>query len=358
MDPSAGGFVMPPEWVPHVRTWMAWIPDGYVRDSGERSLAAWSAVARSIATFEPVTLLTPPPHLDEARARCGRSVEVVACTLNDAWFRDNGPTFLLDGNGRLGALLWRFNAWGGRFPGAAIDRAAGRVAADRAGALAFVSPLVNEGGAIATDGAGTLLVTESVQANPNRNPGWTRGEIEAELRRCLGVHTVIWLARGLHGDEGPTGTDGHVDTLAAFVGPGVLVVHRQADTTHPDHAVVVENVGRLRAARDHAGRPFELVELLAPAPGRTGHVGHESYVNFAWVNGGVVLCGFGDDGADEAVRDTFRRLLPRRRIAQVDAAAIFAHGGGIHCTTLPEPARNARWERGAATTDPDGGPRR
>lgn len=347
MDPVRDGFAMPPEWVAHARTWMSWIPPGYVRDDAERTVPAWGAVARTVASFEPVTVLVPPALLAEARAACGPGPMLVPCELDDAWFRDNGPTFLLDGRGRLGALHWTFDGWGGRFPDVRADRAAGRLAGRLAGAVPHCSALVNEGGAIATDGAGTVLATETVQCNPNRNPGWSKAEVEAELCRRLGAHTVVWLARGLHDDRGPTGTDGHVDTLAAFVTPGVLVVHRQPDPTHPDHAVGVENEGRLRAARDHTGRGFELVPLDAPPAGREGHVDHESYVNFAWVNGGAVLCGFGHGPSDAAACAVFARLLPRRRLVQLDASAIFAHGGGIHCITQPEPARNARWDGGA-----------
>ena len=342
MDPAALGFVLPPEWVLHARTWMSWIPDGYLRERGGAQ-QAWGSVASAIAQFEPVTVLAPFVYVDEARAACGPRVHIVGCALNDGWFRDNGPTFLLDGFGRLGAALWAFNAWGGRFPGAEVDRAAGRFAADRAGALAFCSALVNEGGAIATDGAGTVIVTETVQANPNRNPGWETAAIEHELRRMLGVSTVIWLAAGLHGDTGPFGTDGHVDTLAAFVAPGTVVVHHQPDPDHADYAVTADNAQRLRSARDHAGRRLQLIELPAPPAGRVGHVDHESYVNFAWVNGGVVLGGFGHEASDTIVRETFRRLFPRRRVVQLDASVMFTVGGGIHCITQPEPVRQARW---------------
>lgn len=346
MDQPADGFVAPPEWVVHARTWMSWIPEtGYIREDAERTVAAWASVARAIARFEPVSLLCPPTLLDEASRACGDGVALVPCELDDAWFRDNGPTFVLDGVGRLGACAWTFNGWGGRLARVDRDRDAGRLAAERAGAVLLPSPLVNEGGAIALDGQGTLIVTETVQANPNRNPGWDRAAIEGELRRRLGVRRVVWLARGLHGDDGPVGTDGHVDTMVAFVAPGVLVVHEQPDPCHPDHAVMAENVGRLRAARDARDRSFELVALRAPRPDREGHAPHETYVNFAWANGAVVLCGFDDAAADEAVRSRFARLTPRRRIVQVDASAIFAHGGGIHCITQPEPARGARWHR-------------
>ncbi len=343
MASRAPAFVAPPEWVTHSRTWMSWIPDGYVRDAGLPAMHAWGTVAATIARFEPVTLLTPPARLAEARLACGPQVELLACPLDDAWFRDSGPTFLVDGNGRLGARHWQFNGWGGRLAAVERDRAAGCLAARSAGALPLPSELVCEGGAIAVDGCGTVLATESVLCNPNRNPTMSRADIEAELCRALGATTVVWLERGLHSDDGPLGTDGHVDMIAAFLAPGLVAVHHQPDPTHPDHAVTAEVRARLLAAHDGRGRPFEVVELTAPEPGRDGHVDHESYVNFAWANGALVLCGFDAAAADLAARRQFARALPHRTIVQLDTTAIFAQGGGIHCITQSEPTRHARW---------------
>ncbi len=346
--PVAPGLVMAPDWAPHQRTWMSWPTDNYVRAAGPATLAAWAAVAQAVARFEPLCVLAAPPHVPEARRACPPGTEIIPCALDDGWLRDNGPTFLLNNNGQVGAVNWAFNGWGGRFP-FARDRAAGRMVTERSGALPFSSCLVNEGGAMVTDGAGTVIVTESVLANPNRNPGWDRTAIEAELQRFLGVRNVIWLVRGLIGDSGATGTDGHADTLAAFVGPGVVAVHHQPDPLHPDHDTTADNLARLRAARDTLNRSVQVVELSAPASGREGHADHESYANFTWVNGAVLLCGFDDPVADAAVRDTFRGLVPDRQLVQIDATAIFAVGGGIHCITCHQPAGT-----GADHTIPDG----
>ena len=117
--------------------------------------------------------------------------------------------------------------------------------------------MVNEGGGICVDGEGTVIVTETVQLHERRNPGWTRQQVEDELARTIGATTVIWLERGLMGDmqqyRPEVGTNGHVDVLAAFVRPGVVVVHGQPDPAHHDHAVMAENVRRLREARDAQG---------------------------------------------------------------------------------------------------------
>ena len=189
-------------------------------------------------------MLVPPDVADEAARLLDPRVEQVPCPLDDAWFRDNGPTFLLGPGGELGAVRWRFNAWGhAGNPPVANDIAAGDEAAALAEARVFASRLVNEGGAICVDGEGTVLATESVQLHDRRNPGWSREAVEAELCAMLGATKVIWLATGLVGDMQGYGTHGHVDLLAAFVAPGLVVVHRQPDPQHPDHAVMAENVG-------------------------------------------------------------------------------------------------------------------
>jgi agmatine deiminase len=239
----------------------------------------------------------------------------------------------------LAAVDWIFNGWGGQ-GWATWDKDA-RIAeavADLAGARRFASGMVNEGGAVHVDGAGTVLITETVQLDPGRNPGWTRERVEEQLRGFLGVRTVIWLPRGLTRDYGEFGTRGHVDTIAAFVKPGVVTVHMQPDPTHPDYEVCVENAALLRASTDASGRRLEVVELPAPTIGyeQDGEPVDYSYVNHYLANGLTLLCAF-DDPRDEQVAEIFAKLLPERRIELVDARPLFARGGGIHCITQQQP---------------------
>lgn len=339
--PSSLGFAMPPECWPHTRTWMSYPPLGtYLRADGRPVGEAWAAVANAVVKFEPVTMLVPPEAASEAGRLLDPRIAQVPCPLDDAWFRDSGPTFLLGPSGELGAVRWRFNAWGhDGDPPVAQDIAAGDRASAQTGASVFASRLVNEGGAICVDGEGTVLATESVQLHDRRNPGWTREEVEGELCAMLGCTKVIWLATGLTGDMQGYGTHGHVDLLAAFVAPGLVVVHHQPDPQHPDHEVMVENVGRLRGSTDARGRQLQLVEVDAPTNRWEGGVPLDcSYVNFSFVNGGAVLCGFNDPPADEAAAETFARLLPGRRLEVVPALDIFRYGGGVHCITQQEPA--------------------
>ncbi|WP_269853076.1 agmatine deiminase family protein [Streptomyces sp. RPT161] len=339
--PAADGFRMPPEWAPHDLTWMAWPSSSITFDDAEdlaASRAAWGAVAKAVARFEPVTMVAAPGDAQGARAQLGGyGVKVVELPLNDAWMRDMGPTFLV-GGGQLAAADWTFNGWGGQeWARWDLDAEVGARVAELAGARRYSSKLVNEGGGIHVDGEGTVLLTETVQLDPGRNPGWTREEVEEELHAFLGTSKAIWLPRGLTADYGRFGTRGHVDIVAAFARPGVVVVHSQQDPAHPDHEVSREVIALLRGATDARGRSLEVVELPAPAVTEVdGEPVDYSYVNHYLCNGGVVLCGF-DDPADERNAEIFARLFPQREVVLVDAREIFAHGGGIHCITQQQP---------------------
>jgi agmatine deiminase len=150
------------------------------------------------------------------------------------------------------------------------------------------------------------------------------------------------LERGLMGDmqqyRPEVGTNGHVDVLAAFVQPGTVVVHGQPDPSHHDHAVMAENVRRLAAARDAKGRSLEIITIDAPADTVVDGVSIDhSYINFSYVNGGIVMSTFGDAVADAAAMRTLQELHPDRRVIAVDAEPIFRNGGGVHCITQQQP---------------------
>jgi agmatine deiminase len=189
-----------------------------------------------------------------------------------------------------------------------------------------------------------VLVTETVQLDPRRNPYADRVRVEAELARTIGATHAIWLPRGLTRDYERFGTSGHVDICATFPSPGRVLLHEQRDPGHPDHAVSALLRATLEQAVDAAGRPLEIVPLPAPDTLRdTEGFVDWSYVNHLVVNGGVIACGFGEERADAAAREILAEAYPGRRVVSVDARAIFACGGGIHCITQQQPAtpRNA-----------------
>jgi agmatine deiminase len=334
--PREAGFFMPAEWAPHAGCWMAWPcrPENW--DDIERARAEYVQVARAIAAFEPVTMTAGPDHGAQARKALGTGadVDVVTVPSDDSWARDTAPTFLVDRRGGLAGVDWRFNAYGGIYEQYARTANMARRILDLLGARRFVAPLVLEGGAVHTDGDGTLLTTEDVVLDPRRNPGLSREEAEALLRDYLGVERVVWLAAALEHDN----TGGHVDNLAAFAAPGVVAALGAGDPADPQAPALAENLARLRSARDARGRSLEVVEL--PAPARREHAGRPfspSYVNFYLANGAVVMPGFGDP-ADGAARDVLARLFPRRRIVQLQTLELAKADGNIHCITQQQPA--------------------
>lgn len=312
-------------------------------EDAEEAYTTWAAVALAVAEFEPVTMVVDPADLARARDLLGSSVEYVEQPLDDAWMRDIGPSFVFDEHGELGAVDWVFNGWGQQ-DWASWDRDA-RVAAavaERAGVECVNSWLVNEGGGIQVDGRGTVLLTETVQLDPLRNPGATRHQVEAELARTIGASTTIWLPRGLTRDAQRFGTKGHADMLATFTGNGTVLVHCQRDTAHPDHVICQEIRQVLEQSHKADGSLLSLVDL--PAPGvlrdEQGWVDY-SYINHLVVNGGVIACAF-DDPADARAREILRTAYPGREVVTVDARPLFARGGGIHCITQQQPRSSAQ----------------
>lgn len=339
---------MPAESEPHARTWMAFPPPNTTfGEEGSPDLArarrAWAAVANTVVAHEPLTMLVAPGQTRLARELLDPRISLDEVALDDSWLRDSGPTFVHDssrhGGDGLHAVDWVFNGWGAQ-PWAAWgqDALVAAHVADLAGTTVSGSRLTQEGGGFHVDGAGTVLLTETVQLDPHRNPGWTRAQVEDEVHAQLGTSRAIWLPRGLSADYGEFGTRGHVDIVAAFTRPGTVVVHTQPDPGHPDHDVSREVAEILSQAVDARGQRLEVVPLLAPRITEVdGELVDYSYVNHYVANAVVVLCGFDDPRDADAVR-VLQAAYPGREVVLVDARDIFAFGGGIHCITQQQPA--------------------
>jgi agmatine deiminase len=332
--PREAGFFMPAEWAPHAGCWMAWPcrPENW--QDIDRARETYVRVAQAVARFEPVTMTANAADLGAARRLLGTVADVVDVPSDDSWARDTAPTFLVSPRGELAGVDWRFNAYGGIYAQYRRTANMARRILDLAGARRFAAPIVLEGGAVHTDGAGTLLSTEDVVLDPRRNPGLTRAEAEEVLRHYLGVETIIWLRSALDHDN----TGGHVDNLACFVSPGIVAALGCGDEGDSQHDAIQANLRTLRAAHDAAGRALEVVELPQPRrPELAGRRLSPSYVNFYIADGGVVLPAFGDAADDEA-RDVVARLFPRRQVVQVPTLALAEADGNIHCVTQQQPA--------------------
>jgi agmatine deiminase len=337
MTPADLGFSMPAEWAPHAGCWMAWPKRAELwREYLEAAREDYVRVAQAIAGFEPVTLLADPEQAADARRRCGPSVTVVSMPIDDSWLRDSGPTVVVDPAGGRAAAAFTFNAWGGKYQPFDRDAALGVSLAALAGIPAYRSTLVVEGGGFLSDGEGTLITAETCVLNPNRNPGWTKAEADAELRAMLGVKKVIWLP----GDPTDTETDGHVDGYVAFVKPGAVLCEVVADPEDPRYAIMAENRRVLETETDARGRRFELLPIVE-APRSAVPLGQEgycrSYVNFYIANGAVIAPAYGI-AEDASAAMTLRRAYPGRTVVQVALNDLFRGGGGIHCITQQQPA--------------------
>jgi agmatine deiminase len=294
--------------------------------------ADYATVANAIAAFEPVTMIANPgADAADARAACDGRVEVVELPLDDSWLRDCGPIYVYGEDGRRRAVHFRFNAWGERFAPWDRDAAVGGLIARELGDEVIPAPLVLEGGSIASDGAGTLLTTEQCLLNPNRNPGLSREEIEAVLRRFLGVEKVVWLGFGLVEDRD---TDGHVDLIAAFARPGAALLQTVAPT-NVNYDRCVENRERLLAAG------IEVLEVpFLPYRAMAGVEVAVSYLNLYVCNGAVILP-VADDDSDEGAMAVVAAAYPEHEVVPVPGTRLAYGGGGPHCITQQVPVIDA-----------------
>jgi agmatine deiminase len=318
---------------------------------------AFTAVAAAISSSEPLTMLTSSRQWEHARSVLPPETRVVEMTTDDAWVRDTGPTFVV-GPSRYErrGVDWVFNAWGGLegglfFPWANDDLVAAKVC-QLDGSARYRAPLVLEGGSVHVDGDGTCLTTAECLLNSNRNPGLSKAEVEALLRRYLGVEKVIWLPRGVPFDE----TGGHVDNLACFLAPGRVMLSWSDDPVDRLHEVAYEARHTLESMVDAQGRSLEVVPVPAPSvppmsaeeaagvdrsfnakPRMGGDSLAASYVNF-YLGNSVVVFPLLDPRLDDVAAELLSRQLPGRRVVGVPGREILLGGGGIHCITQQVPA--------------------
>lgn len=333
---------MPAEGAPHARTWMQWparadIAGGAARlDAVRRDLAR---LARAIAPFEEVVLLVRPDQAEGARNMCGPAVRRLAVPVDDLWARDCGPTFVIGGPGELAVADMNFNGWGGKQDHDADAKVARRIA-EHCHIPWFDAGFVAEGGALEVDGDGTLLATESAILNANRNPGRTKREIETKLKACLGIDKIVWLP----GLQGADITDAHIDAIARFVRPGLVLAEVPAKQDGSAWSKLGhESMEILQNATDARGRRLEVVCLAQPRRLRSRSKDFvASYVNYYLCNGAVIMAEFGDEGTDAQARETLARLYPERTVVQLDVDRICESGGGIHCVTQQQPAAPLR----------------
>jgi agmatine deiminase len=322
--------------------------------------AAFTAVATAIATGEPVTVGASRAQFIHARSMLPEAVRVVELSNDDAWMRDVGPTFVVNSRGAVRGVDWVFNAWGGLNQGLYYpwdqDDLVARKVLEVEGRDRYRAPLVMEGGAVHSDGEGTLIVTEECLLNPNRNPHLDNGQIEILLHEYLSAANVVWLRKGIVDDE----TDGHVDNLCCFVRPGEVLLTWTDNKRDPQYQISRDAYERLMDSRDAAGRRFKVHKIEQPGPlyrtkeeaadidaaeggtpRRAGERLAASYVNFYIANNTIVMPLL-DSKRDRRAANQLKRLFPDRRVIGVQSREILLGGGGIHCITQQVPAGGRR----------------
>jgi len=330
----------PAEWDRHSACWLAWPSHGHLwRDNLAPAQAEWGALALAIAEEggEALDILVQDAA---AEAEAGAALAPVLgqarfhrVPVGDIWLRDTAPIFVKQGADTLRAACFGFNGWGGKYLLPGDDRVAGRVAA-LSGVSRVDHAWILEGGSVEVDGEGTVLTTRQCLLNPNRNPGLDQPEIEAALADGLGAEKVLWLDEGLRNDH----TDGHIDTLARFVAPGVVVCMEAREPGDPNAATLDRLAADLAAMTDARGRRLQVVRIPSPGVVRDeeGELMPASFVNFYIGNRSVVVPTYGTPYDGEAVA-ALARLFPSHRVVGRSARAILSGGGAFHCITQQQP---------------------
>lgn len=366
--PALHGYLMPAEWEPHSQCWMGWPerPDNW-RDDALHGQRVFVKVATAISKFEPVTVCASAAQWENARSQLPENIRVIEMSMNDSWFRDTGPTIVVNKSSassgaqapKVAGIDWNFNSWGGVDDGCyrdwSLDLQVARKILSTERLPRFPHSMVLEGGSIHVDGEGTCLTTEECLLNKNRNPHLTKGQIENELKAYLGVMKIIWLPRGLFGDDD---TNGHIDNMCCFAKPGVVLLSWTDDETDPQYERSVEALTILSDATDARGRKLQIIKLHVPGPlymteeeaaglNQDGEAKPRlagtrlaaSYVNFYIANGGIITPQFGDKKWDgEAVR-VLSQAFPNYEVVGIERAREIVLGGGnIHCITQQQPA--------------------
>lgn len=360
--PKTDGFYMPAEFAPHAGTFLIWpVRPGSWTNGGRDVQPVFVRLIEEISAVEELYLLVDEKHRGQAEAMLShlpqQHIHYLDIPTDDAWARDMGPTYVINGQGQRRGINWRFNAWGGEvdglYPDYDKDDAAAPLMAEALGDDIYdAGDFVLEGGSIHVDGEGTAVVTEACLLSKGRNPQLTKAQIEEKLRAYLGVEKIIWLPRGIYNDE----TNEHVDNVFAFIRPGEALLAWTEDKADPQYELSLADLQVLEQERDAKGRKIKVHKLPIPkepvcitaeeAKSFTFAEGEDmrepgerlaaSYVNFYICNGKVIVPQFGDV-MDERAVEILGQCFPDRKIAALPARAIIVGGGNFHCLTQQIP---------------------
>ena len=333
--PKDLGFFMPGEWQSHQQTWMMWPtgldPERYPNIDTMR--AAYAETANLISEFEPVTIIANGNDINSLSSMITNNVSTMVKQIDDSWCRDSGPTFISN-NAKIAGVDWTFNNYGEATGPDYINDAkiAGKIL-KHLDILHFKAPIVLEGGAIHSDGMGTLMLTEDVIFDPSRNPGLDKKEAEYILEKYLGVENFIWLIAALEYDD----TGGHIDNLACFTPNKQILALTESNQQDSNFDRLQENMDRLKHAKNIYGDNYEIISIQQPSYRKFLNERMAlSYINFYIAKDANVLPVF-NDPMDKNAIDTISKVFHDRKIVTLEGSRIVEGGGGVHCITQQQP---------------------
>jgi agmatine deiminase len=346
MTPAQSGYAMPAEWTPQTAIWLSWPVDDPRHWGGEKRdiiHAKFAEITAAISHTQTVRINAPGASHPAIAAACNRAkadpgnVQLYDHPNNDVWCRDHGPIFVKNAAGDIAVTDWEFNAWGGKFGPWDLDNAIPQRIAATLGLPLFKGGMILEGGAIEVNGRGQLLTTEAVLLNPNRNPHLSREESEQKLRDTLGVTEILWLEKGIEGDD----TDGHIDDLARFTNDDTILACYEPDDSSPNHRPLTDNLQRLWNLQTTTGKPFEVIPIHLPQaceiPGWRLPVLPASYVNFLILNHAVLVPTFRQRKNDDRALGIIAEQFAGRQIIPIDCLDLVQEGGTLHCISQQQP---------------------
>jgi agmatine deiminase len=336
--PKAAGFSQPAEWAPHQSCWLAWPSHGDLwKEELLPAQKEFTALCKAIAQGEDLHILIPDDASEKAAksALSGLSIRFHRIPFGDIWLRDTAPIFLTGPGSQVATVRFKFNGWGEKYV-LDHDEQVSTEIAQAADGPEFSFPWILEGGSVDVDGEGTCLTSRQCLLNKNRNSKMSQTEVETGLCEALGVSKILWLNDGLMNDH----TDGHIDTIARFVAPGVVVCMKAADPkTDPNHKILEEIAHDLESFTDAKGRKLKVVRITSPGKilNEDGKVMPASYVNFYIGNAAVVVPTYGTAYDEIAVKE-IAALFPTRKTIGSLAISILNGGGAFHCITQQQPS--------------------
>lgn len=335
------GYRMPAEWEKHDSVWIAWPHDPTTFPSRVNEVEnIYLRLVKLIHTTEKVNLFVKDQAMKEKTINLFKKEKIDLTRIRffqfdyaDVWFRDYGPTFVTNGHGELAMVHWVFNSWGKKYEELLKDRRIVGYIHDTIRIPCFEPRIVLEGGSIDTNGKGTLLTTEQCLLNKNRNPQLTQKEIESYLMDYLSVNKVIWLKKGIMGDD----TDGHIDDIARFVNSSTVVCAFEGNKDDENYSILKENYELLLGSVDQDGKKLNIIKLPMPfVVGDNSKRLPASYTNF-YIGNKTVLVPIFKNKNDHVALSILQNLFPDRKVYGINCVSLIYGFGAIHCITQQQP---------------------